>query len=163
MFGIFKKHKSVDWSAKTFLSPANGKLIPIGKVSDPVFAQKAMGDGFAINPDSNDIYSPVSGKVTLVADTKHGIGISTDDGEEILVHMGIDTVDLNGEPFKVYVSKGDKISAGQKIATMNLDKVESAGKETTIIVVMTNSSDKGMKISLEPVTQIEHSELVAKV
>lgn len=163
MFGIFKKNKKINWDEKTFLSPVDGKLISIDKVDDPVFAQKAMGEGFAVDPESNDIYSPVSGTVTMVADTKHGIGISTGDGEELLIHMGIDTVELNGKPFDVYVSIGDKVNAGQKIATMDLSKVESSGKESTIIIVLTNSADKNWKVNLQPITQTKHTELVAKI
>ncbi|WP_125567875.1 PTS sugar transporter subunit IIA [Companilactobacillus insicii] len=164
MFNFFKKHKDLPaWDAKTFLSPADGEVIPIEKVNDPVFSQKAMGDGFGLNPTSNDIYSPVSGTVTMVAGTKHGIGISTGDSEELLVHMGIDTVELKGKPFNILVSQGDNISAGQKIAEMNLDEVKASGKETTIIVAVTNSAENDWQVSLEKEGKVNHSELVAKL
>lgn len=164
MFNIFKKHKNLPaWDAQTFLAPADGELIAIEKVNDPVFSQKAMGDGFGLIPNSNDIYSPVSGTVTMIAGTKHGIGISTSDGEELLLHMGIDTVELKGKPFDILVSKGDTISAGQKIAEMNLDEVKAAGKETTIIVAVTNSAEKNWQVSLTTSGNVDHDDIVAKL
>ncbi|WP_334329608.1 PTS sugar transporter subunit IIA [Companilactobacillus sp. HBUAS59699] len=164
MFNIFKKHKDLPaWDAKTFLSPADGELIEIEKINDPVFSQKAMGDGFGLIPTSNDIFSPVSGTVTMVAGTKHGIGISTSDGEELLLHMGIDTVELKGKPFNILVAKGDTISAGQKIAEMDLDEVKAAGKETTIIVAVTNSAENNWQVSLAASGKVDHAELIAKL
>ncbi|MDG3374879.1 glucose PTS transporter subunit IIA, partial [Vibrio parahaemolyticus] len=85
---------------------ATGKVIPITEVGDEVFSQKMMGDGFAVIPESGEIFAPVAGKVTSVFPTKHAIGLVTDSGIEVLVHMGIDTVQLNGEPFTVFVKEG---------------------------------------------------------
>lgn len=82
------------------VAPATGLLMPITDVSDPIFAQKTMGEGFGVEPTSNQIVAPASGRIVLIADTKHAIGIRTDSGVEILIHMGIDTVELKGTPLK---------------------------------------------------------------
>ncbi|KRM71447.1 PTS sugar transporter subunit IIA [Lacticaseibacillus brantae] len=161
MFNFFKKHEKVDWTPKTFLAPADGEVVALANVSDPVFSQKAMGDGFGLTPSADEIYSPVSGTVTMVADTKHGIGITTEDGEEVLVHMGIDTVELKGAPFTVKVAAGDHIDAGAELAVMDRQVVSAAGKDTTIIVVVTNSLDKGWSVDLTASGTVEHNAVVA--
>ena len=127
-------------STVKMLAPVNGQAVPIAEVHDPMFSEKDMGDGFGVIPTGNEILSPVSGKVMLVASTKHAIGFSTDDGLEVLVHMGVDTVELNGAPFELFVKEGDTVTAGQKIATMDIDAVKKAGKVTDVIVAITNTN-----------------------
>lgn len=122
-------------------APINGKFIKLSQVKDPVFSQGMMGQGFAIEPTSDEIISPVSGKVTLIAETKHALGIRTQEGADILIHLGIDTVELKGNPFTIMVKKGDQINVGQDIARMNLKMIEDAGKQKTVIVAITNSKD----------------------
>jgi phosphotransferase system IIBC component len=121
-----------------FVAPANGEMIPIDKVEDDVFSQKMMGEGFAVVPENGEIASPVSGTIVSVFPTKHAIGIKTDDDIEVLLHMGIDTVDLGGEAFEIKVREGEKVKAGKVVATANLAKIQKAGKMTTMIVVFTN-------------------------
>ncbi|MGM0166075.1 PTS system, IIBC component [Enterococcus sp. AZ135] len=121
-----------------FVAPANGELIPIDQVQDDVFSQKMMGEGFAVIPENGEIASPVAGTIVSVFPTKHAIGLRTIDGIEVLLHMGIDTVDLKGEAFEVKVHEGDKVKAGKIIATADLAKIQKAGKMTTMIVVFTN-------------------------
>ncbi|HIY91823.1 glucose PTS transporter subunit IIA [Companilactobacillus sp. HBUAS56275] len=127
-------------STVKMLAPVNGQAVPITEVHDPMFSAKDMGDGFGVIPTGNDILSPVSGKVMLVASTKHALGFTTDDGLEVLVHMGVDTVELNGAPFEIFIKEGDTVTAGQKIATMDIDAVKKAGKVTDVIVAITNTS-----------------------
>lgn len=122
-------------------APADGKLLKLSQVKDPVFSQGLMGQGFAIEPAQGKIVAPVSGKVTLVSETKHAFGIKTDTGADVLVHMGIDTVDLKGAPFDLSIQQGDTVTAGQAVATMNLKMVQDAGKQKTIILAITNSND----------------------
>ncbi|PMD67844.1 glucose PTS transporter subunit IIA [Companilactobacillus nuruki] len=122
------------------LAPVSGQAIEMTEVHDPMFSEKAMGEGYGIIPNSRDIVAPVSGKVMLVASTKHAIGFSTDDGLEVLVHMGVDTVELNGTPFDVLVKEGDTVQAGEKIATMDIDAIKDAGKVTDVIVAITNTN-----------------------
>lgn len=121
-----------------FVAPANGEMIPIDKVEDDVFSQKMMGEGFAVVPENGEIASPVSGTIVSVFPTKHAIGIKTDDDIEVLLHMGIDTVELGGEAFEIKVREGEKVKARKVVATADLAKIQKAGKMTTMIVVFTN-------------------------
>lgn len=120
-------------------APASGEVIAIDEVEDPVFGTKMMGEGFAVKPNNNDVYSPVEGIVSSVFETQHAIGFLTDSGLEVLLHMGLDTVELKGAPFTVHVKEGDRVTANTLVATMKLDEVMSAGKKTDIITVITNS------------------------
>lgn len=132
MFGLGKKKKEDVYAAVT------GVLIPLTEVSDPVLAQKMMGDGFAIKPKNGEIYAPVDGNITMIFPTKHAILIKTVQGLEVLVHMGFDTVEMDGRPFDVRVSRNQKVKAGDLLANMNLKLVADSDHDTTIAVVYTN-------------------------
>ena len=120
-------------------SVADGKVINIEDVKDPVFSQKMMGDGFAVEPENGHIVSPVAGKVTSVFPTKHALGLVTDNGLEVLVHIGLDTVSLEGKPFEVKVTEGQTVAAGDLLVEADLDAIREAGRETSTIVVFTNA------------------------
>ncbi|WP_373102391.1 PTS transporter subunit IIBC [Streptococcus parasanguinis] len=120
-------------------SVADGEVINIEDVKDPVFSQKMMGDGFAVEPENGHIVSPVAGKVTSVFPTKHALGLVTDNGLEVLVHIGLDTVSLEGKPFEVKVSDGQTVAAGDLLVEADLDAIRAAGRETSTIVVFTNA------------------------
>lgn len=120
-------------------SVADGEVINIEDVKDPVFSQKMMGDGFAVEPENGHIVSPVAGKVTSVFPTKHALGLVTDNGLEVLVHIGLDTVSLEGKPFEVKVSEGQTVVAGDLLVEADLDAIRAAGRETSTIVVFTNA------------------------
>lgn len=124
---------------KDFVAVATGEVIPMTQVNDPVFSQKMMGDGFAVKPLEGEVVAPISGKVLSVFPSKHAIGLQTEEGIEVLVHMGIDTVEMATPAFESFVKEGQSLKAGTKLAKMNLDVIEQAGKETTIIVAFTNS------------------------
>ena len=98
-----------------------------------------MGDGFAVEPENGHIVSPVAGKVTSVFPTKHALGLVTDNGLEVLVHIGLDTVSLEGKPFEVKVSEGQTVAAGDLLVEADLDAIRAAGRETSTIVVFTNA------------------------
>lgn len=117
---------------------ADGKVVPISEVSDDVFSAKMMGDGFAVLPTNGEVFTPVAGKITNIFPTKHAMGILTDSGIEVLLHMGLDTVELKGEPFTLHVTEGQTVAAGDKIATIDLSALEQAGKKSDLIVVFTN-------------------------
>jgi len=136
MFNIFKKKKQ-----NQLVAPVDGDLISIVDVSDEVFSTKVMGDGFAIKPTSDLIVSPIDGEITNVFPTKHAISIETDDGLEILLHLGIDTVELNGAPFEVMVTKGQSVSAGDELAKMDRAEVAKGEKEDTVILVLPGKND----------------------
>ena len=133
MFGLFKKAKG-----KTVVAPISGQLIAIDAVSDDVFSQKMMGDGFAVTPADSVVYAPVAGKITTVFPTKHAIGITTPEGLEVLVHMGLDTVELNGAPFVIDVQVDDTVAAGDRLGTIDSAQIKASGRDDTIVVVYTN-------------------------
>lgn len=118
---------------------ATGKIMPITEVPDQVFSAQMMGDGFAILPTKEEVFAPLSGKITNIFPTKHAMGIQTESGLEVLLHMGLDTVELKGESFKLVVSEGQVLKKGDKIADMDLQKIKAAGKGTEIIVAFTNA------------------------
>ena len=106
MFNFFKKSKSKGNEVK---APIKGNLIPLSEVSDDVFSQKMLGDGFAVKPTGQEVVAPVSGTITTLFPTKHAIVIKTAEGLEVLIHLGIDTVELKGEPFKLFAEQGDSV------------------------------------------------------
>ncbi|MDD9149949.1 MULTISPECIES: PTS sugar transporter subunit IIA [unclassified Sporolactobacillus] len=136
MFKLFRKTAVAD---DQIYAPASGRLIQLAEVNDPVFSSKMMGDGFAIIPADGSIASPVSGRIMTVFETKHAIGIKMENGLEVLVHLGINTVDLKGAPFEVFVKEGQPVKGGDKLAFMDLDQVRAAKKEDTVMIVFTNS------------------------
>lgn len=117
--------------------PVSGQVIPLQEVNDDVFSKGLLGDGFAVKPDNRGVYSPVTGTVTMVAETKHAIGFLSDSGIEVLIHLGIDTVELNGLPFDIKIKNGNHVVKGQLIGEMNLDMIRKEQKDTTVIVALT--------------------------
>ncbi|MBQ0835680.1 glucose PTS transporter subunit IIA [Lactiplantibacillus pentosus] len=125
-------------ATRRLLAPVAGRVLALADVQDPVFATTMMGPGFAIQPTDGRVVAPVSGRVTVVAATKHAVGLVTASGLEVLVHMGIDTVELNGAPFVCHVQVGDTVQAGEVLAEMDLAALQRAQKLATVIVVVTN-------------------------
>lgn len=121
------------------VAPVSGKLISLEQVPDQVFSSKAMGEGFAIDPDNGQILSPHQGTVTTLFPTKHAIGITLANGLEILIHMGLDTVELNGAPFELLVKEGETVNSGTPIATMDLEAIKQSHHSPIVVVVITNS------------------------
>ena len=125
------------------VAPITGTVIDITDVPDPVFAKKSVGDGFGISaPPGGTVVSPVTGTVMMVAKTLHAVGFKTESGLQFLVHLGIDTVELDGNPFTLTVTKGDKVEAGQIIGTMDVEAIKEGGKDTTTVVAVTNTAKK---------------------
>ena len=141
---------------------ADGQVIAITDVKDPVFSQKMMGDGFAVEPENGKIYSPVAGTVTSVFPTKHALGLLTENGLEVLVHIGLDTVSLEGKPFEVHVSEGQKVAAGELLVTADLEAIKAAGRETSTVVVFTNAATI-KSVTVEKLGQAAVKTVVAKV
>lgn len=143
-------------------SVADGQVVALEQVKDPVFAQKMMGDGFAVEPANGNIVSPVSGTVSSIFPTKHALGIVTEAGLEVLVHIGLDTVSLEGKPFTVHVAEGQKVVAGDLLVTADLDAIRAAGRETSTVVVFTNG-DAIKSVKLEKTGSLAAKTAVAKV
>ena len=125
------------------VAPITGTVIDITDVPDPVFAKKSVGDGFGISaPPGGTVVSPVTGTVMMVAKTLHAVGFKTESGLQFLVHLGIDTVELEGKPFTLTVTKGDAVEAGQTIGTMDVAAIKEGGKDTTTVIAVTNTAKK---------------------
>ncbi len=153
MFGFKKKQTELQ-------AFAIGKVIPLVDVADDVFSAKMMGDGFAIQPTSGQIIAPCEAIVTNIFPTKHAISLQTKQHAEILLHFGLDTVELEGLPFEIHVNEGDTISLGQELAQIDLALIQEKGKQTDLIFVIPDkmqykeltidygSFEKGQKIGM---------------
>ncbi|OKL35433.1 PTS sugar transporter subunit IIA [Domibacillus mangrovi] len=160
MFGFFKhKEKEVKkdvtepsgatgllpLNSQDFVMPIEGDIIPITEVEDPVFSEKMMGDGFAIVPTKGLVVSPVDGVIMNVFPTKHAIGIKSKQGHEILIHVGLETVNLKGEGFTALVKEGDQVSKGTELLTFDLDYIKKSASSTVTPVIFTNAANVTVK------------------
>ena len=134
-----KEEKQI--SEKVIKSPMNGTVIPLSEVPDAVFSSEMLGKGFGVEPSEGKAYSPVDGEVTTVFDTKHALGLMSENGVELLIHIGMDTVKLNGRGFDVKVKAGDQVKAGDLLAEFDMDLIKSEGYPVTTAVVITNTDD----------------------
>lgn len=139
MFNLFGKKKTAP--GISVATAMNGVIIDLAQVPDPVFSGKMVGDGFAIEPISGDVLAPVTGELVQLFPTKHAFGLRTAEGLEILVHVGIDTVQLKGEGFTAHAAVGDQVTQGQKILSVDLAHLEAAGKSTVTPVIITNMTE----------------------
>jgi sugar PTS system EIIA component len=137
MFKNFFKNKKVEIDT-TILQPLEGEIVPLDVVPDPVFSQKMIGDGFAVNPTSGTVVSPVDGEVISVFPTKHAVSVKSTDGREILIHVGLETVTLNGEGFTSFVSDGERIKKGQKLLEADLEFIKEKVPSIITPVIFTN-------------------------
>lgn len=148
----------------TVNAPVAGHVISLDETGDPVFASRALGEGVGIQPTDSTVVAPVSGVLQTVAETGHAFGITTDDGVEVLVHVGIDTVKLNGEGFTVAVKANQRVNAGDTLATVDFDKVREAGYSTTTLMTVLNTAAlagvtprTGVDVAAgDPVLDIQH-------
>ena len=125
----------------TVYAPAAGEVIHLAKLNDGVFSEGILGQGFAIRPEDETIYAPFDGVVENIADTRHAVGLLGNDGMELLIHVGLDTVDMNGQGFTVYVAENDKVTCGQPILTFSKKDIAAAGHSDAVIVVVVNSDN----------------------
>lgn len=133
--GLFDKKVIVKNEQKNIVyAPVSGEIVKLENVNDPVFSKKMMGDGIAIVPNSRKIYSPISGIVSMIFPTKHAIGITNDMGIGVILHIGIETVNLNGEGFDLKVSHGKKVNVGDLLMNIDLDLISKKYDPTTMIV-----------------------------
>lgn len=131
-------------------APIEGRVIPLNAIPDPVFSEGVLGPGCGIEPSQGIVYAPFDGTVISVADTKHAIGISSIDGVEILIHIGIDTVDMAGEGFEIIVTEGQKIKKGEIAAKFSLNEIKQAGHPSTSPIIITNTKmDKVQQLLAE--------------
>ncbi|KKB73790.1 MULTISPECIES: PTS glucose transporter subunit IIA [Bacillus] len=150
LFGLGQKQDEV--KEETVFSPADGRVLDLSKVPDPVFSQKMMGDGMAVEPSAGDIVSPVDGEVIQLFHTKHAIGIRSLSGVELLIHIGLETVNMEGEGFTAHVKEGDKVKAGDPLITCDLELIKEKASSTITPVVIMNGD------AVERVTKHEEGE-----
>ncbi|WP_442780515.1 PTS sugar transporter subunit IIA [Bacillus sp. Au-Bac7] len=134
---LFKKNQS-NADENSFILPLEGRLLPIEEVPDPVFSQKMMGDGAAIDPTNGTLISPVNGTVINVFPTKHAISLSDNNGREILIHVGLDTVTLKGEGFTSFVSDGQKVKQGEKLMEIDFEAIKDKVPSVITPIIFTN-------------------------
>jgi len=126
---------------ETIISPIVGQAVALSKVDDPVFSSGAMGQGIAVKPSEGVVYAPADAEVTIAFATGHAFGLKTVNGAEILIHVGIDTVSMNGDGFEQKVAQGDKVKAGDVLGTFDSAKIAAAGLDDTTMVIVTNTAD----------------------
>ena len=136
MLNFFRKKEKK--TEETLVSPINGKVVDIEQVPDPVFSQKLMGDGIAIEPVDGEVVSPVNGEIIQFFHTKHAIGIRSETGLELLIHIGLETVALNGEGFTGHVREGDKVKAGDSLITFDHAFIKEKAASTITPIIITN-------------------------
>ncbi len=156
MFGIFKNKQ--EGNNLEFLIPVDGTIIDLQQVEDPVFSQKMMGDGFAIIPQSNDFYAPISGEVISLF--PHAIGIRNDEGLEVLVHIGIDSVKLDGQGFNLHVKQGDKVHAGDLVISADINYLKDHIPSITTPVIFTNLNNHTFRVNKKEVKAKENDGVV---
>ena len=122
-------------------APVKGNVIARDSIPDATFAAGILGDGVGIEPEEGIVVSPVDGEISTVVDSRHAVGISGPDGMELLIHVGVDTVNMKGEGFTCFVKEGDKVKAGQKLIAFDINKIVQAGYSPTTAVLLTNSDD----------------------
>ncbi|MBM7692534.1 PTS system glucose-specific IIA component [Peribacillus deserti] len=135
---LFGKKEKNQIKEEVLAAPATGKVVPLDQVPDPVFAEKMMGDGLAIDPSEGVIAAPADAEVLQVFPTKHAVGLKTATGAEILIHIGLETVSMNGEGFETHVSAGDKVKKGQKLVSFDLNLIREKAKSTITPIIVTN-------------------------
>lgn len=154
MFERFKKKKT-----DAFFAPVDGTFVPLNEVTDPVFSQKMMGEGFGIQPAASEIYAPIKGTITTIFQTKHAIGLTSPSGSEVLIHIGLDTVELAGEPFEVHVQEGQAVDEQTLLVTADFDRIRKAGKSEVVLTLVTNGGESFDSLNKN---QVKHGELLRK-
>lgn len=142
--GVFAEKLGAD---ETFKSPVIGQMISLSDVEDDIFSSKVMGEGIAIIPSKGELYAPVDGEISLLFETNHALGMKTANGVEVLFHIGIDTVQLEGKFFKPLVQAGDKVKAGDLLIQFDLEKIKEAGYDPVTLAVITNTDQYDIKVT----------------
>lgn len=123
------------------IAPVSGEVVALEEVPDPVFSEKMMGDGVAIKPKNGDVVSPVNGEIIQVFPTKHAVGIRAENGAEILIHIGLETVSLNGEGFTSFVGEGEQVKQGDKLIHFDMEIVREKAKSSITPIIITNTEE----------------------
>lgn len=138
---MFKKLFGKEDKNVSIVAPLTGKVVALDDVPDPVFSQRMMGDGIAVDPTDGKVVSPVDGEIVQIFPTNHAVGIKTGNGLEVLVHIGLETVSMEGEGFEGHVSQGDKVKTGDALVTFDKELVAEKAKSVISPIVITNYDD----------------------
>lgn len=142
--GLFSKlRRKEELKPGTIYAPVTGTAIPLEEVPDETFSQGILGPGCGIEPEKGAVYAPFHGKITQVADTRHAVGVASPDGMEVLIHVGIDTVEMNGKGFSAMVSAGKSVEKGELLLEFSLEEIRAAGHPATVVVLLTNADEVG--------------------
>lgn len=139
-----------DWEPLTVLSPVDGEAVALADVPDEAFSQGLLGLGLAVRPSGRTVFSPVDGTVAALVGSGHAVGLETADGMQVLVHVGVDTVAMEGEGFTPYVSQGDAVRAGQPLLGFDPDAIAAAGHPDEVMVLVSNSAEYGAVTPVAP-------------
>lgn len=155
LFDRFKKPAKPESIAaqaapKTICAPVTGRSVALEEALDPVFAQKILGDGIVIKPSEEVAYAPVNGKVTAMMRSGHGVGLQSDDGVEVLIHIGVDTMQMKGEGFETFVKDGETVKAGQPLIRFSKAKIKKAGHPDEVMVLVSNTVEYDSVDPIDP-------------
>lgn len=139
LFDMFKKKSAPASDSIMVVAPVSGEVVQLCETDEPLFSSEALGKGVAIKPSDDTVYAPVAGTISVLM--PHAVGVMTADGVEVLVHIGVETVNMKGEGFTSLVSQGDAVAAGQPLVRFDRQKIADAGYEDTVFVVITNTAD----------------------
>ena len=141
LFGRNEQTLTIQTKPNTLYAPLDGQVIPLEEINDGVFSSGALGDGCGIIPSNETVVAPFTGEVISIAETKHAVGLQSSEGMEVLIHVGMDTVAMNGAGFQVYVKEGEQVKCGQKLLSFSKSAIKAAGYPDTTAILVTNSSD----------------------
>lgn len=162
MFKSLKQMFGGSNAKKQILAPVSGRVVPMSEVNDPTFCQEILGKGVAVVPSEGKVVAPASGEVVVMFETKHAVSIRTEDGAELIIHIGLDTVNLRGEHFTAHVAQGDHVKAGDVLVEFDMEAIKEAGYDVITPIVICNTPDfpnmvchTGMEVkALDPVIDL---------
>lgn len=162
MFKLLKQMFGGSNAKKQILAPVSGRVVPMSEVNDPTFSQEILGKGVAVVPSEGKVVAPASGEVVVMFETKHAVSIRTEDGAELIIHIGLDTVNLRGEHFTAHVAQGDHVKAGDVLVEFDMEAIKEAGYDVITPIVICNTPDfpnmvchTGMEVkALDPVIDL---------
>ena len=162
MFKSLKQMFGGSNAKKQILAPVSGRVVPMSEVNDTTFSQEILGKGVAVVPSEGKVVAPASGEVVVMFETKHAVSIRTEDGAELIIHIGLDTVNLRGEHFTAHVAQGDHVKAGDVLVEFDMEAIKEAGYDVITPIVICNTPDfpnmvchTGMEVkALDPVIDL---------
>lgn len=145
------------------VAPVAGRLVPLADVPDPMFVEGVLGDGFGIWPDDDCVHAPVAGRVTAVIESRHAVGLTTADGTELIVHVGIDTVEMRGVGFSYLVRSGDEVRVGQRLLSFDRDAIRAAGHPDIVVTVFPGTLEGQRLLDMRAPGEVARGERVCVV